>query len=189
MASLDPVPLSNLLGFASLILYCLTLLPTLIRVIFPRINSLVRISRWLLSQRRTVGIGAFLFALGHGILLVNKRYIDFTDIVTSWIYIQGIFTFLIFALLTVTSNNWSIKSLGKNWKRLHRLTYIAMFLLTWHILDKMMGHWTQVTPAAITIILTIDALFIIRKWIELRHLRCKIYRLLTFNNLHPDNED
>ena len=76
--------------------------------------------------------------------------------------------FLIFTLLTVTSNDWSVKKLKKHWKQLHQLTYLAMVLLTWHVWDKMMGHWTWVTPISLILIGLIDLMFIWRKWIECR---------------------
>lgn len=164
---LDPAPLSSQLGFMALVCYCLTLLPTLLRIIFPHTKQ-TGIPQWLLLQRRLTGILAFLFAVGHGIVLVKKRNIDFSDSITTWIYIQGILTVLIFALLAATSNDWSVKKLKKNWKRIHQLTYIAMFLLTWHVLEKMMGHWTFLTPISVVLITIIDGLFIWRRWVELR---------------------
>ena len=165
--ALDASPLSNLLGFFSLVCYCLTLLPTLLRIVFPQTKQ-TGIPKWLLQQRRLIGILAFLFALGHGVILVKKRHVDFSDLSTSWVYIQGIGMFLIFTLLTITSNDWSVKKLKKRWKQLHQLTYLAMFLLTWHVLDKMMGHWTGVTPISLVLIGLIDGLFIWRKVIEYR---------------------
>ncbi|WP_306557866.1 ferric reductase-like transmembrane domain-containing protein [Nostoc sp. 'Peltigera malacea cyanobiont' DB3992] len=75
-------------------------------------------------------------ALLHAFLLVKKRDLDFLDPNTYWIYIQGISTLIIFTLLAITSNDWSVKRLKKNWKRLHTLTYLAMFLLTWHVWTK-----------------------------------------------------
>lgn len=165
--TLDPAPLSSHLGFLALVFYCLSLLPTLLRILFPQTKQ-TGIPQWLMSQRRLSGILAFLFAVGHGILLLKKRNLDFGDATTSWIYVQGIGTFLIFVVLTITSNDWSTKKLKKNWRRLHQLTYPAMFLLTWHVLDKMMGHWTYLTPICVVMIVTINGLFIWRRWIESR---------------------
>ena len=165
--ALDAAPLSNLLGFFSLVCYCLTLLPTLLRIVFPQTKQ-TGIPKWLLLQRRLIGILAFLFALGHGALLIKKRHVDFRDFTSSWIYLQGVGMFLIFTLLTVTSNDWSVKKLKKHWKQLHQLTYLAMVLLTWHVWDKMMGHWTWITPPSLMLIVPIDVLFIWRKCIEFR---------------------
>ncbi|MCT7979808.1 ferric reductase-like transmembrane domain-containing protein [Laspinema olomoucense] len=165
MITIDLPPLSNTLGFVSLICYVLSLLPTILRVVFPKTKK-NRIPKFLLKHRRTIGILAFIFALGHGYILVKKRDVDFFDLKTLWIYIQGVITFGIFTLLTITSNDWSVKKLKKNWKRLHQLTYLAMFLLTWHIWDKMSGHWTYITPVGVIMITGITILFLVRRWKE-----------------------
>ena len=40
---------------------------------------------------------------------------------------------MILVILTATSNNFSIRKLGgRNWKRLHRLAYVAAALLIYH---------------------------------------------------------
>ncbi|MDY6805985.1 MAG: ferric reductase-like transmembrane domain-containing protein, partial [Cyanobacteriota bacterium] len=153
------------LGFASLILYILTLLPTIMRVVFPETKK-SGIPKMLLKNRRTIGVVAFFLALGHGVLLVLKRNFDFGDFQTSVVYLQGILLMGIFTLLAVTSNDWSIKKLKKNWKKLHQLTYLAMFLLTWHVADKMLGHWTYLTPLGIIGSTAITVLFVVRKWME-----------------------
>nr|CAA04999.1 hypothetical protein [Nostoc sp. PCC 7120 = FACHB-418] len=41
-----------------------------------------------------------------------------------------------------------------------------MFILTWHIWDKMSGHWTYLTPISIVIIAGITVLFMLRMWME-----------------------
>ncbi|NET33085.1 MAG: iron reductase [Cyanothece sp. SIO1E1] len=165
MLTIDVPPISNLLGFLALACYVITLLPTILRVVFPRLKK-TGIPKRLLLQRRLIGILAFVFTVGHGWLLIEKRNFDFFDLKTSWIYFQGLATFTIFAILTATSNDWSVKKLRKNWKQLHKLTYLAMFLLTWHVWDKMSGHWTYVTPISIVAITVTALLFLSRLWIE-----------------------
>ena len=98
--------------------------------------------------------------------MVKKRNFDPFDLKTYWIYSQGVITFTIFTLLAITSNNCSMKILKKNWKRLHQLTYLAMFLLNWHIWDKMSGHWTSLTPIGILATTGISILFLFRLLIE-----------------------
>jgi methionine sulfoxide reductase heme-binding subunit len=164
----DPFPLSNGLGFLALGGYILTLLPTNLRIIFPKTKQ-ASMPKWLLKNRRLIGIFSFLLALGHGYLLVKKRDFDFFDPSTFLVYIQGISTFIIFALLAITSNDWSIRRLKKNWKRLHSLTYLAMFLLTWHVWDKMADHWSYLTPLGLVIIAAIDILYLHRRRIEHRN--------------------
>ncbi|QFS44059.1 ferric reductase-like transmembrane domain-containing protein [Nostoc sphaeroides] len=165
MVSIDQAPLGNILGFLALASYIVTLIPTIFRIVFPKTKE-TGIPQWLLKRRRTIGLIAFFLALGHGFLMVQKRNFDFLDTKTYWIYIQGVSTFIIFTLLSITSNNWSVRKLKKNWKQLHKLTYPAMVILIWHIWDKMSGHWTYLTPISLVATTIITVLFIIRLWIE-----------------------
>ncbi len=159
---MDPFPLANGLGFLALGSYCLTVLPTNLRIVVPATKKSTA-PKWLLQNRRAIGILSFILALGHGYLLVQKRDIDFLDPATFMVYIQGISTFIVFTLLAITSNDWSIKRLKKNWKRLHNLTYLAMFLLTWHVWDKMADHWSYITPWAMLVMFSINLLYLYRR--------------------------
>src|SRR5206468_2728691 len=48
----------------------------------------------------------------------------------------------ILVILGLTSNQFSIRTLGgRNWKRLHRLAYIAAALLIYHQAIAGKGHW------------------------------------------------
>lgn len=165
---IDSSPLSNSLGVLALGGYIATLLPTNLRIVFPQTKQAV-VPKWLLKNRRLIGVLSFFLALGHGYLLVIKRDFDFLDPSTFWVYIQGVATFIVFALLAITSNDWSMRRLKKNWRRLHSLTYLAMFLLTWHVWDKMAGHWSYLTPLGIVTLLTINVLYLYRCWIERRN--------------------
>jgi sulfoxide reductase heme-binding subunit YedZ len=49
---------------------------------------------------------------------------------------------IILLILALTSNQWSMRALGrKNWKRLHRLAYLAAALLIYHQAIAGKGHW------------------------------------------------
>lgn len=170
--TMDAVPLANFLGFLALAAYIITLMPTNLRVVFPQTKQ-TGIPKWLLKHRRLIGIASFLLALGHGYLLIIKRDFDFFDPSTYWIYIQGVLTFIVFVLLAVTSNDWSVKRLKKNWRRLHSLTYLAMFLLTWHVWDKMAEHWSYLTPVGLLAMVAIILLFLVRRWLESRNKKTK----------------
>ncbi|MBR8833522.1 MAG: ferric reductase-like transmembrane domain-containing protein [Stigonema ocellatum SAG 48.90 = DSM 106950] len=178
MVTMDTPLLANILGFLALLAYIVTLLPTILRIVFPGTKG-TGIPKILLKHRRSIGLLAFFFALGHGFLLVQKRNFDFLDPETYVIYIQGVGTFAIFTFLAITSNDWSVKKLQKNWKNLHKLTYFAMFLLIWHIWDKMSGHWTYLTPIGLFIITGITVLFLMRIWIENRDKQQKKQDKLT----------
>ena len=164
---LESVPLGNHLGFLALAAYVATLVPTIVRIVFPTFKA-HDIVRWLLKQRRAIGILAFVLAVGHTYFVIRKRNFDFFDFNTYKASAEGLSTLIIFTLLTITSNDWSMKQLKRNWKRLHTLTYAAMFLLTWHVINKMAGQWTLVTPIAAVSIIAITVLFLIRKGSEIQ---------------------
>jgi sulfoxide reductase heme-binding subunit YedZ len=172
---MDVPPLANILGFIALLVYLITLLPSILKTVFPFTKE-SGIPQWLLKHRRLIGISAFLFALFHGFLIVKKRNLDFWDLKTFCVYIQGVSTFIIFTILAATSNNYSIKKLKKNWKKLHSLTYLAMFLLSWHIWDKMLWHWTYVTFLGFSANMIIIILFFLRLKINYQNQQQKLNR-------------
>ncbi len=183
MIVMDDSPIANILGFLALANYVFTLLPTILKVIFPQTKK-TGIPQLLLKHRRTIGILAFFLALGHGYMMVEKRNFDFFDIKTFWIYIQGVSTLLIFTILAITSNNWSVKKLRKNWKQLHKLTYLSIFILVWHVWDKMLGHWTYLTPISMIASIAIATLLLIRLWIENLKKQQKSENKLIAENLN-----
>lgn len=164
---LDPFCQASLLGFLAVVAYFITLLPTNLITVFPQTKK-TKIPQWIFKNRRWIGLLAFFLAFGHGFIFVQKRNFDFRDIKTYWIYFQGISTFIIFTLLAITSNDWSVKRLKKNWKKLQQLTYLAMFILTWHIADKMIAKWTYLTPIAIGSMGLVIILFIGRMFVQVQ---------------------
>lgn len=162
---LDTFSQASFLGFAALTAYILTLLPTNLRIVFP-LTKKTGFPQWLLKNRRFIGLISFFLAVAHGFIFFKQRNFDVFDLKTYFVYFQGVSTFIIFTLLAITSNDWSVKRLKKNWKRLQSLTYLAMFLVTWHIWDKMADHWTYLTPVGIAAITAIIVLFLCRTWIQ-----------------------
>jgi sulfoxide reductase heme-binding subunit YedZ len=86
---------------------------------------------------RPLGLYAFLYALTHLFLYVGIDYgFDFSLILPdvqnkSYIFI-GLAAFLILLSLAITSFRWWMKRLGKRWKLLHRLVYLAGVLAVIH---------------------------------------------------------
>ncbi|NJL42328.1 MAG: iron reductase [Pseudanabaena sp. SU_2_4] len=161
----NPGLFANIVGFLSLLSYIATLLPSLIKVNFPSSRK-GKIVTYLLKYRRHIGVTAFSLGLNHGVLLIVKRNLDLLDFHTYIHYFQGFSLLLIFTTLAFTSSDEAVKKLKSNWKKLHQLTYIAIFLLPWHILDKMSGHWTYITPVAVLLVTVIASLFAIRRYKE-----------------------
>jgi methionine sulfoxide reductase heme-binding subunit len=161
----NPGLFANIVGFLSLLCYSATLLPSLIKVNFPSSRKL-KILTFLLKYRRHIGVTAFSLGLNHGVLLIAKRNLDLLDFNTYIHYFQGFSLLLIFTTLAFTSSDDAVKKLKSNWKKIHQLTYIAIFFLPWHILDKMSGHWTYITPIAILLVTVIASLFAVRRYKE-----------------------
>ena len=98
--------LASYLGFLALAAYILTLLPTIIKIVFP-VTMKTPVPKLLIKYRRQAGIISFFLGSGHGILLFIKRNFDVWDIKAYYIYLQGIVLLAIFTALAITSNNWS----------------------------------------------------------------------------------
>jgi sulfoxide reductase heme-binding subunit YedZ len=93
--------------------------------------------RHALKVRRTLGLYTFLYAGLHLLILIGLDYgfaldLVWGDLAEKPYIIVGASTLLILSLLAITSFKWWMKRLGKNWKRLHRLIYLAAPLAILH---------------------------------------------------------
>jgi len=154
-------PLANIFGFIALVLYFITLQPGFFRVIHP-IFLKNKILVYFTKYRRQIGITAFLSGLAHALLLIYQKNINLLEIDTYKSYWPGITLITIFGILALTSNQWSVSHLKQNWKRLHQLTFVVMFILVYHILDKV-KVWTYLTPIGILILSIAIILFTWKK--------------------------
>ena len=92
------------------------------------------IFRWLLIQRRYLGVAAFGYGLIHTLFYI-RQLADLDQILAEFLQYElfiGWVAMIIFLLLTVTANNYSLRALGKTWKSLHRWTYPAALLVFLH---------------------------------------------------------
>ena len=111
-----------------------------LRVLFPR----SRIVRALNRHRRVVGVSACVYGLLHfGCHVLYEGGLESLARSFSkpfiWFGASGLSILIVLAL---TSNNWSIHTIGgKNWKLLYRLAYIAVALLIYHQSIAGKGHW------------------------------------------------
>jgi len=91
--------------------------------------------RWAVKLRKPAGLWAFGFAVLHFLLYIADRSSNF-DLLNMLLYpnylLVGLIALMILAALAATSYQWAMKKLGKNWKRLHRLVYIAGALAAVH---------------------------------------------------------
>lgn len=120
----------HLTGELSARLLIITLAATPLRNLFPK----QRWTAWLHRQQRYLGLAAFAYAVPHSIAYVAKLG-DRTRILSEAIepgMLTGWLALLIFAALAITSNNASVRALGKRWKTLHRFVYAAALLTLLH---------------------------------------------------------
>ena len=108
---------------------------TPLRLLFPRASW----SRWLVQSRRHWGVAALAYALLHTVFYFIDEGVlwDIIAGVTKPSYLLGWLALALFILLGATSNNASVKALGKKWKSLQRWVYAAAVLtfLHWVLLD------------------------------------------------------
>lgn len=148
-------------GYLALIAYIATLLPS---------NSVVLFSSWkraywrvtFLKNRRQIGLISFLFSTMHGLLTLQARDVDWLNANMYINYFTGFTSVIVFTILAVTSNNWSIRKLGKNWKKLHRLTYLALILLILHLLLVKQGEWHWYTWCGFITLCVLTCLWLLR---------------------------
>lgn len=120
-------------GKAALILLLLSLAVTPLNTVFGW--------RQVIPLRKPLGLYAFMYgALHFLIFIVDNGYVEDT-IYWSAIYeatfekrfaLVGFAALMILLPLAITSNQWSMRHLKKNWKRLHKLVYLAGILVIIH---------------------------------------------------------
>jgi sulfoxide reductase heme-binding subunit YedZ len=103
------------------------------------VSPLAKILNWplLANLRRMCGLFVAFYATAH--IWVYVQFIlgfDWSMIISEVIerpYITvGFIAWLLLLPLAVTSNNYSMRRLGRRWKSIHRLTYVIAVLVVWH---------------------------------------------------------
>lgn len=90
--------------------------------------------RWLKKNRRYFGVAAFAYALAHTVLyLIDLGTVQkvMTDLPKLYIW-TGWIAFVIFVPLAITSSDYFVRKMGRNWKTLQRTTYVAAVLTLLH---------------------------------------------------------
>jgi len=123
----------------------------------------------LLANRRQMGIYSFVFALIHVILVFNFFFAwDAGKILAnpnSLFLIMGAAAFLMLALMAASSNDFSMKALGRNWKYLQYLIYSAILLILVHFIavGKIFAQNTVIVAILLLVALAVLALRFILK--------------------------
>jgi sulfoxide reductase heme-binding subunit YedZ len=113
---------------------------TPLRVLFPRSQIIAALNR----HRRAIGVSACVYGLLHvsAHILYEGGWGGLMQSLSKPFIWYGLAGLSILLALAITSNQFSIRKLGgRNWKRLHRLAYIAAALLIYHQAIAGKGHW------------------------------------------------
>ena len=139
-------------GVLTLVFLVLTLLVTPLRKIFG--------FNWLQKHRRMLGLYAFFYGTAH-----LATYIGFdrgwrlgtipADVAKRTFIWVGMISFALMIPLAVTSTNAMIRRLGKNWARLHRLTYAVAVggVIHYYLIVKSDIFYPALFAAAVAVLL------------------------------------
>ena len=132
-----------------------------------------------LKQRtRALGLYTFFYASVHLFLFTVVDYgldlgLLFQQLTEKPYIIAGTATFLILLALAITSFRWWMKRMGKRWKQLHRLVYLAGVLAALHLAWALKGDLFHLTGDVGRPLLVVAILLIlfglrlppVRRWI------------------------
>ncbi len=97
----------------------------------------------VLKLRKSLGLYAFMYGLLHFLVFVVDNGLVANSFNLLAVYqatfekryaLAGFSALMILLILALTSNQWSMKRLGKNWDRLHRLAYLAGIMAIIHFI-------------------------------------------------------
>lgn len=111
----------------------------------------------LLKLRRPIGVLAFMYVLVHFltwlVLDVQIPSQIWADIVKRPYVTVGMVAMLLLLPLALTSNDWSIRKLGGNWRRVHWLVYPAVVLAAVHMILQAKGF--QLEPLIYLVVVVV----------------------------------
>ena len=154
---LGPIPVvavTRRLGRYALALLLLSLVPTVVRTV-TGLGQVIRI-------RRALGLYAFLYAVLHVLAFAGLDYgfdlgLIATVVLESRREIVGLTALVILGLLALTSVRGLMRRLGKAWKPLHRLVYVAAALVVLHTIWNYKELRTWPVLAGVTLLLLLAA--------------------------------
>lgn len=157
------VKYGSLLGQIALVLFMIALLPGIMQRLrlFPKVT--MPLASIIIIFRRHIGILMFLTAWAHMTFTTTlPRYLFTGTFLPSTLpmlfEMMGTLAFMVLFPVWVTSNDFSKRLLGKWWKTLQRLTYIAIWFIVAHVV--LLGGSTWVIVAISTV-----ALLEVTSWI------------------------
>ncbi|MDM8519900.1 protein-methionine-sulfoxide reductase heme-binding subunit MsrQ [Anaerolineales bacterium HSG6] len=130
--SVNPIQkMTHITGETAIRLLVLSLACTPLNIIFGW--------RQVIPLRKPLGMYTFMYAALHFLIFIGLDYGFDAGLVWEATFEKqfALVGFLALALmipLALTSNRWSMRRLGKNWKRLHQLVYLISILAVLHFL-------------------------------------------------------
>jgi methionine sulfoxide reductase heme-binding subunit len=144
----------------------------------------------VLKRRKAIGLYAFLYASIHFLIFIGWDYgfnwlQIWQDTNTKPYIFAGLGALLILVPLAITSFRWWMKHLGKTWKRLHQLVYLAGLLAVLHFAWVVKGNFLQfrgdvsrpILYGGITTLLLVLRIPIVRRSISGFRMRVRNFRL------------
>lgn len=100
--------------------------------------------------RRALGLYAFLYASLHLLIFIGLDYgfawqFILADLASKPYILAGLAAFTILLVLAITSFQWWMKKLGKRWKSLHNLVYLAAVIVLIHYFWAVKGDLLRLT--------------------------------------------
>ena len=135
-------------GTTSLVLLVLSLAATPLNILFGW--------KQLLPLRKPLGLYAFMYVSLHLLTFVWLDYGFVWSFLVDGILEQrfvlvGFAAFLMLVPLAATSNRWSQRKLGKNWKQLHKLVYVIIVLALIHFFWLVKNVYVEPTIYAVIV--------------------------------------
>ncbi len=126
---------------------------TPLRRMFPKLRMLA----WLLRQRRYIGVAAFGYAVAHLLAYMIKLGVGERMIAEALEpgMLAGWVALFLLMPLAVTSNEVSVAQLGRRWKYLHRLIYIAAALTFVHWIIEAFDPFEGYVHAGVLLVLEV----------------------------------
>lgn len=128
-------------GRLAMILFVIVLIPGILR----RFSLNFSLKSLIMLFRRQLGLLVYAFAFFHyanmGLFPVILGKVAIQPEVIPY-QVVGTFAFYLLTIMFFTSNDRSVKKLGKWWARIHRVIYVIAWLLFFHVYLQGKESWT-----------------------------------------------
>lgn len=135
-------------GRAALLVFVTVLIPG----IFRRFGMSWQIRNIIMLFRRQLGILVFSFVFFHyanmSLFPMLTGQIVFEIIPATSFQIMGVLAFYLLTVMFFTSNDWSVRKLGRWWNRIHQIIYVVAWLIFLHVYLQGKESWSIIIGIA-----------------------------------------